>query len=215
MEDNKTKNTKELDEKQLRKEEKARQRRVAKRDALVSLYAVYLSSDKKHAHPLSFFPDYNTALMVIDQYVFFKHFPHYKMWCELHGYKPDRNNGWDVYHNTVLKDEYTNKTDTKFQIVEYLYSADDIASILRSFSGCIPLALPFERKEEYDFHAAAMAGQEETEIERNMTLAAMTMAEMTGDQNYIDMCKRIAEEEAALRKGSKKDDDNDHPACKA
>lgn len=159
-------------------------RKIMKPNDFVNIYAVYNSTDTSHKHPIAFTATREEALQAIDQFVFYKHFAHFKHWCPLHNLPINRGSSWDVYCDNVLA-EQCSVTDTggDYIIVEYHYTRQDIASILRMFTLCTPLAVGYEFEEEYTYYEEMTKNNKPTDLDAAINDVAKTFAELEKEEN--------------------------------
>lgn len=112
--------------------------------------------------PVTFVSTYDEAIMALDQYLYLKHYTHFRQWCPLHGYKVDHSKAWLAYSKTVLREEYIGSP--LYTIVQINYEPNVIASLLRAYNHCTPMGLPFDTPEEIDEFATRMEELPESEL---------------------------------------------------
>lgn len=124
------------------------------RKTYVYVYAIFdekpiLNPDgtikNKNINPLYFTSNIVEAEQALNLLLFLKHLTHFKSWLffskHIETMKPGYNSDlWIEYKNLILQDIAYND----YYILKLKYSNSEIASLLRIFSKCNPLYMPFE-----------------------------------------------------------------------
>ena len=103
--------------------------------------------------PVSFTATREDAQIALDQYIYLKHYTHFRLWCENHNLKVDHNENWRNYIHTVMQNEVSQEdladpSKAPYRLEKISYPANVIASLLRSYNHCAPLGCPFDTEEE-------------------------------------------------------------------
>lgn len=145
---------------------KLRQRRLARNTAII-LYGIFEKKDPdfsgpstphpspielmQHYTPVTIAPTREDAMKVIDKLIYFNHFDHFALWCDSHGYTDTcawTYPSWTQYKRDVLTLDTIKTESEKYSAFALTYSRKDISSIIRMFSHCEPLLLPYEKDVE-------------------------------------------------------------------
>lgn len=109
--------------------------------------------------PVTFTATRQEALIALDQYLYLKHYKHFRLWCPLHGYEVDHGEAWATYSKTISQTEYNGSP--LYTIVQIDYEPNVIASLLRTYHGCVPMGCPFDTDEELGEFSAYLADKSE------------------------------------------------------
>ena len=109
--------------------------------------------------PVTFTATRQEALIALDQYLYLKHYAHFRLWCPLHGYEVDHGEAWATYSKTITQTEYNGAP--LYTIVQIDYEPNVIASLLRSYHNCVPMGCPFDTDEELEDFSAYLAEKSE------------------------------------------------------
>ena len=143
--------------------QKLKLRKLSKNKAIV-LYGIFLKKEldttpdidttdatpaqlMQHYDIVTVAPSYQDACKVLDKLVYFNHFDHFSLWCQSHGYTDTcaaTFPSWEKYRCQVIGQDTYNEEIHKYSVFTLTYTCDDLASILRIFSNCRPLLLPYE-----------------------------------------------------------------------
>ena len=109
--------------------------------------------------PISFTASKEDAYIALDQYLYLKHYAHFRLWCPVHGYKVDHAKAWLAYSRSIIELEYNG--EPLYSVAQVNYDPNVIASLLRSVNNCIPMGCPFDTNEELADFSAYLAAKEE------------------------------------------------------
>lgn len=86
-----------------------------------------------------------------DEYVlnrlYCEYAPHFNAWCELHNEDSSLISTFKKYIAIV----YENEPFYRFSVIELKYDKAALCSLLRMFSGCIPVGASYELEEEHKY----------------------------------------------------------------
>ena len=117
----------------------------------------------KNYTPITVAPTKKDAIQAIDKLIYFKHFEHFALWCQSHGYIETcawTYPVWDQYKRDVIGRETLKEESAQYHVFALTYSRRDLASIIRMFSHVEPLLLPYEKEAElqsYLLHTPILA----------------------------------------------------------
>lgn len=157
----------------------------------VVLWAV-LDKSIDDEKPITFTATRSEAMYALDQYLYVKHYLHFKQWCNLRGLEVDHAETWASYSQQVLADEYNG--EPLYSIVRIEYEPNVIASLLRFVNNCIPLGCPFDTDEEVEDYANYLAEKTDrvnagddkfTPLEEAITAL---VDDMTDDSSSFNRC---------------------------
>ena len=97
--------------------------------------------------------------MALDQYLYLKHYKHFRLWCPLHGHEVDHSRAWAEYSRTAMN--LNAPEGPLYTVVKIEYDPNTIASLLRHVNACTPLGCAFETPEELDEYSAYLAKKSE------------------------------------------------------
>ena len=115
--------------------------------------------------PVTFTATHHDAVIALDQYLYLKHYSHFRLWCSLHNCPVDHGDSWRKYARAVIEPEMENQEEPLYTIIKIDYKANVIASLLRSFNKCIPLGCPFDTEEELNDYSIYFSEKSE-KVER-------------------------------------------------
>lgn len=119
-----------------------------KRKKKVILYFVSPKDDEENI--VTVLDDKEQIQEYIRQRIILDNEPHYKAWAELHELDPLKEENKTEYVNQFL--ERTSDEDLEqysFIVRGFEFSLPDLASILRMFSGCVPIGCSYEQPVEF------------------------------------------------------------------
>ncbi len=125
----------------------------------VVMWAIIDSEDPDT--PITFTATRHDAIIALDQYLYLKHYTHFRLWCGIHDREVDHGASWRDYAQTVINDESVEGADAPYQIVKIDYDPNVIASLLRSYNHCTPLGCPFDTDEELSDYSTYFAAKTE------------------------------------------------------
>lgn len=154
-------------------------KKTASKDALVKIYVIFKLSDKERKNPITFVSTKQQALEAIDLYDYYTHFSHFSSWCRIRHYDIDDEKAWERYAETVLATEAESDDTYGYTMVEYLYSQDNLASIIRMTALCTPLLASYENEEESENYAMATAHMKPSKLD-------LMISEATDELGQLD-----------------------------
>ena len=154
-----------------------RHRKVASKNSLVRVYAIFKITDENRTNPIAFVSTPEQALEAIDLYDYYTHFSHFSSWCKIHNYTIDDTRAWDRYAETVLAYEAEEDDSYGYTMVEYFYSQDNLASIIRMTALCTPLGASYENDAEQENYDMAMGHEDPSDLDRSISEAAAALKE--------------------------------------
>ncbi len=96
--------------------------------------------------PITFTSTKDEAIIALDQYLYLKHYKHFRAWCALRDLKVDHTNNWKEYAKNIIHTDQ--KGHPVYVIVKIDYGPDMIASLLRYVSDSPIMGCPFDTEEE-------------------------------------------------------------------
>lgn len=112
----------------------------------LNLWAVFETAHPET--PITFTSTREEAYLALDQYIYLKHYVHFRSWCELNNTPIDHSLSWKRYSEVALKEELS--IPNMYTVMKVSYSAAILASLLRSVNNCIPMGCPFDTDEELE-----------------------------------------------------------------
>ena len=105
--------------------------------------------------PITFTATHADAVAALDQYLYLKHYMHFRLWCQVHDRKIDHADNWRAYAEKVIYGELDKQIEedpskAPYILTEIHYEPNIIASMLRSINHCTPLGCKFDTDEELD-----------------------------------------------------------------
>ena len=113
----------------------------------------------------------------IDLYDYYTHFSHFSSWCKIHNHTIDETKAWDRYAETVLAYEAEEDDSYGYTMVEYFYSQDNLASIIRMTALCTPLGASYENDAEQENYEMATGHEDLSDLDRSITEATAALGE--------------------------------------
>ena len=110
--------------------------------------------NEKPDEPVTFTATRHDAVVALDQYLYLKHYAHFRLWCQVHDCKIDHGPNWVRYSKAVIEGEFREGDAPLYTIIKVDYDPNVIASLLRSYNRCIPMGCPFDTDEELDDYSA-------------------------------------------------------------
>ena len=135
------------------------------KDENVEDFVVWAVVDNENPEvPVTFTATHSDAVMALDQYLYLKHYTHFRQWCPLHGLPVDHANSWLRYSEEVIASEYNAGDAPLYTIARITYKPNIIASLLRTYNYCTPLGLPFDTSEEIEEYAKRVEDLPDSEL---------------------------------------------------
>ena len=170
---NKTDNS--LDLKKVAKEAKkqSKRRQSKKKPALPPVIMWAIVDNAAPEEPITFTATEEEAMMALDQYLYLKHYSHFRAWCDLRGLQIDHAQNWIAYSKATFNNPDEMPDKPLYAIYKINYEPNVIASLLRSVNHCVPMGLPFDTPEEIDTFAErinSVPHDELTPLEQDLLL---------------------------------------------
>jgi hypothetical protein len=158
--------------------------------------------------PITFAATETDIHMALDQFLYLKHYSHFRNWCPLHNLPVDHGESWLRYCREVIYPE-EELNSPSYVIYQIKYEPNVIASLLRIMNHCVPMGLPMDTKEEIDTfcdRAETLPPEELTPIERSLIqyLDDIEDHQVEGSQKVLDRAEQIKKEKE--KDGTKKYD---------
>ncbi len=125
----------------------------------ITMWAVIDNEDPDE--PVTFTATRHDAIIALDQYLYLKHYAHFRLWCGLHNLEVDHGTSWSEYARMVINSEILPDQEAPYTIVKIDYEANVIASLLRTHNHCTPLGCPFDTDEELDAYSQYFSAKTE------------------------------------------------------
>lgn len=154
-----------------------RRRKVASKNSLIRIYAIFKLTDVNRTNPIAFVSTQEQAMEAIDLYDYYTHFSHFSSWCKIHNHTIDDTKAWDRYAETVLAYEAEEDDSYGYTMVEYFYSQDNLASIIRMTALCTPLGASYENDAEQENYEMATGHEDLSDLDRSITEATAALGE--------------------------------------
>ncbi len=148
--------TSSLLKKQLKTETKTKKhvKRLSVNNKSIPFWAVVDNAEP--AVPISFTTCREEAIQALDQYLYLKHYKHFRTWCPLHGYDIDHAKAWLEYSRSLAVDTF-NDGKPRYTIIQIDYEPNILASLLRLYHHCTPMGCTFDTDEEFMEQSAYMS----------------------------------------------------------
>lgn len=109
--------------------------------------------------PVTFTATREDALLALDQYLYLKHYKHFRLWCPIHGYTVDHGAAWVAYSKTAI--DAGSEENPRYTLARLEYEPNTLASIIRQYYGCIPMGCPFDTDDELNGYSNYLADKAE------------------------------------------------------
>lgn len=124
------------------------------------------------------------ASVVIDKLLRLKYDDHFKKWAEFRNLKVDDVNSWYEYEETCIPIE---DVQSSYAIIKTSYTMGELASIIRMFTCCVPLGLPFEGDMESAYYLASSIVMPATDLSSSPSDATAGAATDKGKFSFVSV----------------------------
>ena len=132
------------------------------------LWAFFEASDP--SKPLYFAATERDINYALDQYLYLKHYDHFRLWCPNHDLPIDHAESWLRYCQEVIYPA-EDPNNPSYVVVQVRYGPQHIAGLMRMINNCTPLCIPLDTDEEHEALCTRLdeaAPSELTPIERSI-----------------------------------------------
>ncbi|MCF0225578.1 MAG: hypothetical protein HUK20_15025 [Fibrobacter sp.] len=127
--------------------------KLTRTDPKKDIVVFALSSEETPDSPFTFAASPTQVYAATNQYLYLKHYPHFKLWCNLRNLSPQDADAWKNYFTTLDFSDPANRVI----VLETHYTLADFASFLRIASHCMPLGLTHESALELSSYIQQMS----------------------------------------------------------